>query len=651
MGNFSHTKLLKLAKLHGANMNRRNVSIWQVIVRPYRLRVGFAAVIALMFFATLQATAQDASIQNDAAKYETPTPKFGVEISKNIMVPMRDGVRLATDVYKPVDAGDKLPVIVMRTPYNKETYRGAIVPADFFAGQGYVVLVQDTRGKFQSEGTYSVQMADTEDGYDTIDWAAKQLWSTGNIGTYGCSYLGEVQYLLAKMQHPNHLAMIPQAASGAVGPAGGYYKNFGAYEGGAFTLSSVLGWFAVAGSKIKPADPTKGLDYTPDAIDFPAILRSLPTVDMAKRAGVTSTDFEDFVMHPPADPYWDQMHYLRDDDQFNTPALHVNSWLDLTPDATLYTFNLMRQNAQTPRAGDNQFVIISPTVHCASEGVTAHAKVGDLDVGDARLPYWRIYLDWFDYWLKGVDNDITQMPKVQYYVTGKNEWRSASAWPLPEMRFVPYYLSSIEGAVTGAGDGSLSTIKSVRNGSDRFAYDPEDPFPSRGGNICCTGDPNELPGVFDQSDLEVRPDLLVYSTPVLNEGITVAGPVKIVLYVSSSARDTDFTAKLIDVDEEGRAWNVVNGILRARYREGMDKTVWMQPDSVYRLEVNLKETAYHFAAGHSIRLYISSSDFPMYDRNLNTGGDNVTETTWVKAANTIHFSQKHASHLMLPVVN
>lgn len=615
------------------------------VAKPHRLMFIWHVVVITMAisFVAPQTLAQRSSAQEDSAKYAPPAPKFTVEVRKNVMVPMRDSVHLATDIYMPVGAGEKLPVIVIRSPYNKETYRGGTASATFFAGQGYAAIVQDTRGKFQSEGTYSVQMADAEDGYDTIEWAAKQPWSTGKVGTYGCSYRGEVQFLLAKMRHPNHHAMIPQSASGAVGPAGGYYKNFGAYEGGAFALSSGFGWFTSAGSKVKNAK-------APDAIDFPTILRSLPTVDMIKRAGGPPTDFEDFITHPPADRYWDQMRYLRDDDHFNTPALHVNSWLDLTPDATLYAFNLMRQNAQSPRARDNQFVIMSPTVHCASEAATAHTKVGDFDVGDARLPYWQIYLDWFDYWLKGVDNGVTQMPKVQYYVMGKNEWRSAPSWPVPEVRFVPYYLTSTKGAVTGAGDGSLSPIKADRNGSDTFVYDPADPFPSRGGTICCTGNPKDLPGIFDQSDLEERKDVLVYSTPALRDGITIAGPVKAVLYASSNARDTDFTAKLLDVDEQGRAWNVVNGILRARYREGMKKNVRMSAGSVYRVEVSLKATAYHFAPGHRMRLCVSSSDFPMYDRNLNTGGDNVTETAWVKAANAIHFGPKRASHLLLPVV-
>jgi putative CocE/NonD family hydrolase len=587
--------------------------------------------------------ASPALAQSTANPYARPAPKNKFEVRKNVMVPMRDGVRLATDIYTPSGAGERLPVILIRVPYNKDTYRGATIPAEFFAGQGYVVLVQDVRGKHASEGEYAVQMADARDGYDAVEWAAKQPWSTGKIGTYGCSYLGEVQFLLAKMRHPNHIAMIPQSASGALGPAGGHYTNFGFNFGGATLLSSAFGWFGVAGSKVKGA---KG----PDSIDFQSLLRSLPTAEMDKRAGYPPTDFRDFFTHPPADPYWEQMHYLRDDDRFDTPALHVNSWLDVTPEQTLYAFNLMRRRAVSARARDNQFVIISPTVHCASEAAREQTKVGDRDFGDARLAYWKLYLDWFDYWLKGVENGVKNRPKAQYYLMGKNEWRTSPVWPPAEMRAIPFYLSSKAGAATSAGDGLLAVTKPVGSGRDRFTYDPADPLPSRGGGICCTGNPTDVPGVFDQSILESRRDLLVYSTPLLDRGVTIAGPVRLVLYVSSDARDTDFTAKLIDVDEQGRAWNVSNGILRARYRDGMTKSVLMERDRVYRVEVSLNSTAHYFAPGHRIRLHVSSSDFPMYDRNLNTGGDNVTETNWVKANNTIHFGARNPSQLLLPVV-
>ncbi len=328
----------------------------------------------------------------------------------------------------------------------------------------------------------------------------------------------------------------------------------------------------------------------------------------------------------------------------------MNSWLDVTPEQTMYVFNLMRQNAITSRARDNQFAIMSPTTHCQTEFVGAPVKVGEREFGDSRLPFFQIYLDWFDHWLKGVENGATQRPKVQYYVMGKNEWRSAPTWPLPGMREVSYYLTSARGAATSAGDGALGLAQPVARGSDSYIYDPDDPLPSKGGTICCTGAKDDQPGIFDQSDRETRKDLLVYSTPVLDHGVTIAGTVKVVLYVSSNAKDTDFIAKLLDVDEQGRSWNVVNGIQRARYRAGMTKAVWMEKEQVYQVTVRLKATAFYFPAGHRIRLWVSSSDFPMYDRNLNTGGDNVTETAWVSANNTIHHGGAYPSHLVLPVV-
>jgi putative CocE/NonD family hydrolase len=357
------------------------------------------------------------------------------------------------------------------------------------------------------------------------------------------------------------------------------------------------------------------------------------------------------VSHPPADSYWADVPWLTDQDRFDTPAIHVNSWLDVTPEQTLYAFNLMRRNGVTARARDHQYVIMSPTTHCASEAATEHTMVGQRDAGDARYPYWSIYLNWFDHWLKGIDNGITAMPKVHYYVMGKNEWRQADRWPVPEMREAAYYLrSGPRGAVTSAGDGTLGTASPGTGGRDTFVYDPADPFPSRGGTICCTGNPADLPGIFDQTDLEARRDLLVYSTPPLERGVTIAGTVKLVVYVSSDARDTDFTAKLIDVDSRGRSWNVLNGIKRARYRDGYAKAVFMEKDQVYRVEVSLKATGYHFPAGHRIRLWVSSSDFPGYDRNLNTGGNNYDETRWVKATNSVHHGGRYASHLVLPVV-
>ena len=587
-----------------------------------------------------------AMAQQPDGPFPRPAPRFEVTLERNLAVTMRDGVVLRADVYRPVGGSAKLPVVLMRTPYNKAAYHDNGVPrpaspAAFFAGQGYAVVVQDIRGQYQSDGFFQVQNDDGRDGYDTIDWVVKQPWATGKVGTYGCSYLGEVQLLLAKLHPPHHTAMIPQAASGATGSAGGFYTNWGAYEGGAFTLSTVFGWFRGNGHQVKNGPRPE--------VDFATMLRTLPVADMAKRAGYAESEFSKFVSNAPADSFWAAKGYLTDRDRFDTPALFVNSWLDVTPEQTMYLVDLVRRNSISATARNNQFVIMSPTTHCASEAATAATRVGDRTVGDARLDYYRIYLDWFDHWLKGIDNGVLQRPKVQYYLIGANGWRTAEGWPAPGTKVVPYYLASGRGANTASGDGTLGVTRPEREGHDTIGYDPERPFPSRGGTICCTGNPADQPGMFDQSDLESRADLLVYSTPPLETGVTIVGTVKAVLYVSSDAKDTDFTAKLLDVDPDGRAWNLVNGIKRARYREGLTKTVWMEKDRVYRVEVSLKATAYHFAPGHRIRLHVSSSDFPAYDRNLNTGGNNATETRWIKALNAVHFGPRYPSQVILPV--
>lgn len=597
----------------------------------------------LTLASALTAATAPAGWAQQADRFAMPAKRYEFTVDKNVMIPMRDGTRLAADLYRPSGAGDKLPVIVLRTPYNKDTYRGSTRPAEFFAGQGYAVVSQDVRGRFHSEGEYTVQATDRDDGYDTIDWAAKQPWSTGKVGTYGCSYLGEVQILLAGARHPNHLAMIPQAAAGGLGSGGGYWSSFGVYDNGVFSLSSGFGWFLSAGAKDKDAVPQKD-------VDFPSALRSLPPIEMIRRVHGPRTDWEDFISHRPGDAYWLRQGYASDTSRYATPALHVNSWLDYGAEQTFYLFNLLRRNAENARTRENQFVIISPTSHCASEAATEHTKVAAKDFGDARFPYYRIYLDWFDYWLKGRTDAMVKMPKVQYYLMGKNEWRSAPTWPVPGMHLVSYYLSSQRGANTGSGDGVLSTLPLSRPGTDTVTYDPDNPFPSRGGTICCTGNPNDVPGVFDQADLEGRSDLLVYSTPPLAKGLTITGPVRAVVYLSSDAKDTDLAAKLIDVDEEGRAWNVVNGIARVRYRDGMAKPALMEPGKVYRVEVNIRSIAYYFKPGHRIRLHLMNSDFPAYERNTNTGGNIYDETQFVRARNTVHFGPQSRSALVLPVV-
>jgi len=592
-----------------------------------------------------------------------PAPQYEVRLEQSVLVHMRDGVRLSTDIYFPVGAEEPLPVVLIRLPYNKNQYMRFRQPgsdAYFFAGQGYVVAVQDMRGRFESEGEYVVGRANRDDGYDTVEWLANQPWSNGRVGTYGCSYLGESQLQLAATRHPNHAAAIPQAAGGGYD---GTFRTFLFMDGGAFEVASGLGWFSGAGRKTfnRPSsslpdeayrEAVRGMNTAPPLppINLQEAFWHLPVIEVLEHYGHPASDYKDFVSHMPGDPYWKTLNYIDDTDRFDVPAIHVNSWYDLGPRETMDVFSLFRDNAESARGRDNQFVILSPTIHCASEFVRAPVRMGERELGDATLEYYRIYLNWFDHWLKGNANDVTEMPKIQYYLMGANEWRAAEEWPLPGTAFTPFYLHSSGEAGANMYDGVLNLEPPTVEPADSYTYDPANPVPSVGGPICCIGADDAPAGSFDQSEVELRPDVLVYTSDPLDEGIEVTGPMDAVLYVSSSAKDTDFTIKLVDVYPDGRAFNVQETILRARYREGFDRHVFMQHSEVYGLNIDLHATGNYFGPGHRIRIEVSSSNFPRFDRNLNTGGNNYDETSWIVAENTIHHSSDYPSHVILPIV-
>ena len=584
------------------------------------------------------ATAQAAP----GGRYPRPAGTYEVDIERSIMVPMRDGVRMSTDVYRPKGVAGPLHTVLIRLPYNKATYGGATVPASFFASHGYAVAVQDVRGKFASEGEYHVYQGDMTDWSDTFDWIGTQPWSTGRIGTYGCSYLGEGQIVAAQQRHPRHIAAIPQAAGGNIGRVGRRREFWGSVEGGAFAMSINFGWMPVFASTDKGARPMPN-------VDLPTFFKTLPVIDMTDRAGSPSWDWRNFLERSPDDPWWDRQGYLTADDSVSVAALHVSSWFDLAEEA-LEEAEIFRKNGLNDRAKTGQYAIISPTTHCASEGATSATKVGDLDVGDARLHYWETYLAWFDRWLKGNEHAIDSLPRVQYYVIGRNEWRKSDSWPVKGMRETPFYLRSSGGANTSKGNGQLSLTTPKQERPDTFTYDPANPVPARGGSICCTGNPKDVPGSFDQADIEQRPDVLVYTTDVPREGLELTGPMRAVVYLSSDAPDTDVTVKLTDVFPDGRSMNMQEGITRVRYREGFDKARMMSPGKVYEVPVDLHATSWYLPPGHKLRVQISSSNFPRFDRNLNTGGRNYDETTWRTAKNTVHHTAAHASRLILPVM-
>jgi len=622
-----------------------------------KFRFDFPPVIIFLFCCLI--------LLNQVLAAEQTPPKYGVKLIKSQMIPMRDGVRLSTDLYFPQNVEEKLPVILIRTPYNKKGYRNREKrsKAYMFASHGFVVAVQDCRGKFESEGIFSPPAGhEAEDGYDTVDWLAKQPWCNGKIGTFGCSYSAEVQAAQAPLRHPNLTCMILQCGP-MIGAANGRYRYWSGFKGGVLDLAASISWYFEAGCKyslkLPPGLSDKEIRKIWDffepgpvnlpKVDFEKLNWYLPLIDVMKAAGAPPNDWEELITHDFGDPWWhDVMGYYDGTEKIDVPALHMSCWYDPSVDETIFEFNYFRENAVSETARNNQFLIVAPTTHCGFERASEHTIVGERDVGDARLNYDEIYLKWFDYWLKGIDNGITKMPKVQYYTMGLNKWQSSDVWPLPETQYTKYYFHSRGHANSRYEDGWLSPEPPKNEPSDSFIYDPGHPVPSVGSQ---RGTPYGTPaGAIDQARVEIRNDVLVYTTPPLKKGVEVTGPITVILYVSSSAKDTDFTAKLVDVYPDGTAYNIQQGILRARYREGFTKKVWMKKGEVYKLQLDLDATSNYFKKGHRIRVQVSSSDFPLWERNLNTGGNNYDETEWVIAKNTIHHSEKYPSHIVLPII-
>jgi putative CocE/NonD family hydrolase len=596
-------------------------------------------------------------------------------VDRNVFMPMRDGVRLATDLYMPQAQGDqRLPIILIRTPYGKQAWSSKGTPqfdsfVQFFNGKGYVVAVQDKRGRFASEGVYLLSGGDADDGYDTVDWLSRQRWSNGAVGTYGCSYIGDVQLFMAQTKHPALKAMIPQAAGSAIGSLGGYYRFFGARTGGINAWGPLMGWFAERGQKTAPR---LSPDLPHDAYNANAALweiKRVPTIDLPKAwyhlpmkealtsQGMADTDFEDTISKPATDPYWDALPYMTEKYTSDVPALFINSWYDFGADMTMLTFNHYRTKSVSATARENQYAIMSPHVHCSFEREAAeHTLVGERHVGDTRFDYRGAYLTWYDAWLKGdpeARKRLKEWPHIRYFEMGRNRWQGAADWPIKGTKEQALYLASAGAANSLHGNGRLEAEPSGGAASDTFVYDPANPVPSRGGSFCaaCMGTTDGgVPGGADQRPVEVRSDVLVYTSEALRQELNVTGVPYVELYVSSDVVDTDFMVKLVDVQPDGRAFNVVDGLMRARYREGQEKELWMRKGEVYPIRIPLGATSNVFLPGHRVRLEVTSSNFPQYERNLNVGGVNVEQTTWAVATNTVHYAAQVRSRLVLPVV-
>jgi len=598
-------------------------------------------------------------------------------VERKVMVPMRDGKRMAADIYRPKDTSKKYPVIFVRTPYNFNYWdvRNG-VPADLTAPadavkRGYVFVEMNERGHFFSEGSYDILGAPLTDGSDAISWMTSQEWSNGKVGTIGCSSTAEWQLGVASLGNPGFAAMIPQGFGAGVGRVGPYYEQGNWYRGGAFQMlfaswlygeqNQVRPTFAPNTSQEDIVRASKSFDLAQQLppVDWSKALRHLPVMDILKNVDAPHGIFADrmevstggaMIKRAPNDSAWYRGGLWHDNMTINVPGFWFMSWYDVSVGPNLAAYNQVRKTAR-PEIANQQYAVIAPTLHCQYKRATENTVVGERSMGDARLDYDELTYGWFDHFLKGEDNKVLEkMPKVRYFTMGMNKWQTSDTWPPQGAQPMNLFLASDGRANSLFGDGALTAAAPGADNADRFSYDPMNPVPSYGGNVCCTGTA-VTGGAFDQRQMEARADILVFSSEPLKEGIEVSGPIDVTLYVSSDAKDTDFTVKVIDVYPDGTAYNLDETIQRVRYRDGYEKPpVWMEAGKVYKVAFQPLTTSNYFDAGHRIRIEVSSSNFPRFDRNLNTGGNNYDEVKGVVAHNVVHHSAQYPSQITLTVV-
>ena len=590
-------------------------------------------------------------------------------IDEKVMMPMRDGIRLSSNIYRP-RTDEKVPIIFSRTPYNfnswgdgKERTR-TLNQAYEMVQKGYAYVVQNERGRYFSEGEWDILGVPLTDGYDAFTWLSSQSWSNGKIGTLGCSSTAEWQMGVASLNHPAHAAMVPQGFGAGVGRVGKYHEQGNWYRGGVEQLLFASWLYGVEQDKFKPRIPpgatqedliriSRFYDLAPEnpPVDWAESFKHLPLTDLLSNLNGKKEIFDKMIKRKPNDNEWYQGGLYHDNMEFGVPSFWFVSWYDVSTSPNIELFNHVRKNSKNKNIRDNQYLVIAPTLHCGFKRAKAETIVGELNVGDARLNYDEQIFMWFDYLLKGKNNLFrNKIPRVQYYTMGINKWQQSESWPPSEVVYETYFLNSKGNANTMYGDGKLSTKKPVNdNYNDSFFYDPFNPVQSYGGGVCCTGNAVQG-GSFDQRKMETRADILVYTSDELEEGFEVSGFIEADLYLSSDVKDTDLTIKLIDVYPDGRAYNLDETIQRVRYRSGYEKEVFMDKGEVYKVSLTPMSTSNYFKKGHKIRIEVSSSNFPRFARNLNTGGDNYDEKKGVIALNQIHHSKLYPSQIRLPIV-
>jgi len=587
---------------------------------------------------------------------------YRVVTETNVPMKTRDGVTLFADVIRP-DSPGRFPVLLSRTPYNKKGSDDPNGAGYLFARYGYISIMQDCRGRFQSEGDYDTIFQEVADGYDAVEWAARLPWSNGRVGTTGQSYLGLTQYMIAcnDPMPPSLQVMAPVSASSD------YHASWIYHTGGASMWGWIVPYAIFKGlntlKRVGRADLREKVKEYVEGGEFPIMrqtrwglnaftpltdewYRHLPIKDWGALLKEVAPYFADHIKHADDGEYWYRANVNRHAASVSVPMLHVSSWYDIFGEGAPSAYQSIKTQSRFAKARNGQRLIIGPWGHLLPYNVPSSRGTGDIDFGpSALIDLNETLLRWFDYWLKDIASGITEEPPVTVFTLGANRWQNLADWPPPNMRQVPYFLHSAQGANSLRGDGTLSTVPPSGEPADEYVYDPKDPVPSLGGNNLAID-----MGVQDQRPVEERKDVLVYTSEPLDQPLEITGPVSVILWASSSAVDTDFTAKLVDVRPDGYAQNLADGMIRARYRESSSAPRLMEAGKPYRFTIDLWATSNVFLPGHRLRLEISSSNFPHFDPNLNTGEAFGEGTKGIPAKQTVFHQDAMASHVLLPVI-
>lgn len=560
-----------------------------------------------------------------------------VIVEKNAAATMRDGIRLYADIYRP-ETTEKVPVILIRTPYSKDLY-GEYSPFGRLAAEnGYATIVQDVRGRFSSEGIFSPYLQELTDGYDSVEWAAALPFSNGKVGMQGCSYLGAVQWQAAVMNPPHLVAIFPQCTF-----ANGRHFFF---FSGTFDLSWIS-WINGRLPDIRRRQGLSGFEASDEEADRQwsahkwEWLNFLPLKEFPLLKGLCPYYYE-WLDHPDDGPFWYFANVEKRHSEVSVPAYSLTGWFDdgYGQPGAIRNFLGMRRNGRTPQARQGQKLIIGPWTHC-----DPRSQVGSMDFGrEAALDVPALVIRWFDHWLKGINNGIMREPPVCYFVMGDNTWRYESDWPPPAAKPISFYLSSRGAANSLYGDGALSRDRPQEQEPDRYIYDPDNPV---------TDYFFETTGPRDLRPFEVRNDVLVFTSEPLAEDTEVTGDIQAELWASSSAKDTDFIVKISDVHPSGFSQSItplLSGIIRARYRDSESNPSLLNPGQVYRFLIGPMSTSHVFRKGHSIRVWITSSLFPHIDRNPNTGHPFGSNSEMVRATQNVFHDSRHPSRISLPVI-